>query len=165
MKEVVINGIKYTGITEKFPDDIKYFTDFVVYYDLVLDKCDPGIDTITATAIDINVTNINLIDTTRNLSYEGQYLSGKKILVDFKILFNIKYIAGEGIMDICMEKIELYKCVGIVVPMDVNGSNMEDIVRKGQLSVNPYIESIICQKQDLRELRVTSSIVIDIDFL
>lgn len=164
MREVVIDGVKYTGINDIFPQNIKYFTDFLVNYNLVIGKNDPIIDTITAVSVDINIANVTLIDTTNNLSYEGQYLSGKKILVDFKILFNIKYISAGEYMDICREKIEIYKCISIVVPKKIGNDSIEDLIRRCEFEVNPYIESVICKKLSNNQMRVSSSILMDVQF-
>lgn len=162
--ELVLNGIKYNGISLAFPENIKYFTDFMVNRQLIVDKCKPNINTITASSIQVTISKVSLINTQIKRSFEGQHLSGKKLIVDTQILINTKYIGGEDIIDMYIERILILKHISIVVPAEVNGNKIEDIVRKDKFSITPYVENVLCEKKGSNVIDITASILLNVEF-
>ena len=139
---MITNFIDYIGIDENLPTNIKYFKEDL--FDTVFSKKDETtkIHTIISISVDCKINSIKLVNTSSRTSNEGQRLSGKKLLVEVKLSYRIKYTTDTKERYLCILKTSHTKIIYIVVPKEVNGFKIEDLVRKNKVSVETYVEDL-----------------------
>ena len=165
MEYTLINGIKCSGIASSLPSNIKYFSDSIINSRIIIKSKKPSIDTILSIVANSRVGNIEIIDTPVKVCRDGKVLSGKKIIVELIINTQIKYRAINFGPNICIEECNIIKTVSIVVPEIIDGQKINELIRRKRYGVTSYIEDILGERINERELGVTISILTNIDFI
>lgn len=159
------NKISCTGISDDMPEYVKYFQEINLVEILELPCDKPDIDSLSSVMIAPKVISSKLITTPIALSYEGQNLSGYKLIVQLSLDEKIKYVANQ-----CQRSVHathftnVLKSVFVVVPSEVNGVSVCDLIRTNKYAVTPYVEDIYAVKKDCRTLYKCSIILVDVKF-
>lgn len=162
MVNKAITGI---GISNNLPEKVQYFTEISVTETLSIPLEKPDMENLLSVLVDAEVSSVKLIETPIGKSYEGQNLSGQKLIVEVTLKEKIKYVAAT-----CYQSVhaatydDVMKSVFVVVPQEVNGQNICDLIRKRRYSVTPYIEDIYATMLDSRSLYKCVTLLIDVKF-
>jgi hypothetical protein len=107
------------------PETVKYFQEVNIIENIEIPCNKPDIETISSLLVSPKVSSARLINTPIALSYEGQNLSGYKLIVDLKIDEKLKYVAA-----LCHQPIhgvhysDINKSVFVVVPEEIDGQRV-----------------------------------------
>ncbi|MGL6105710.1 hypothetical protein [Romboutsia sp.] len=158
---MITNFIDYIGIDENLPTNIKYFKEDLL--DTVFSKKDETkeIHTIISTSVDCNVNSIKLVNTSSRTSNEGQKLSGKKLLVEVKLSYRIKYTTNTKETSLYILKTSHTKVIYIVVPREINGFKIEDLVRKNKVSVETFIEDLYVSSRGPNSIYIRTLLLVN----
>ncbi|MGL4798622.1 MAG: hypothetical protein ACRCWY_04365 [Cellulosilyticaceae bacterium] len=157
--------IQGKGIATNLPPTVMYFQEDCFLEDMIIPSQKPDIDDILDITAGCEVIDYNLIDTLTGVSYEGQQLTGEKLVVSVLFKLQVKYV-GEA----CTQTIhaahsnEMMKNVFVVLPPEVGGQRVCDLIRRNKFSINCYIEDFYAKKKDSRTLSAYMTYLVDVKF-
>jgi len=146
MGSIVRGLIDYSGIANKneFPENPTLFKQFTVQEDLEIPCVKPDIEQILRVIAEVVITHTRVITTPVSTSYEGQVLTGKKLIVEGELVQKIEYVADEPTQSVHAAHFTVPFSTYIVLDGDVDECNIVTVV--------PYIEDIYIQQIDKRRL-------------
>ena len=157
-------GLKYTGISDKLPEDLKYFSDKVLSYIITIPKDYLEIDEVLSVIAESTAKEIHLVNTSNNVSFEGRVLAGRKIIVTTVTSIKLKYKAEKLNTINSLNKLKIIRTIPIIVPEKINGENIENLIRREKYSTCIYIEDILLCKISKTQLRLNISLISDLKF-
>lgn len=164
IKSTTMPPIKYNGVSQELPENPKYFTQFSIPETIVIPTQKPDIEHIISVTVDTEIESVRIIDTPCIRSFEGQRLSGKKLVVELKLIEKVLYVADEPTQSAHGAHFEnTFKSVFVIVPKTINGEAIEDLMHHGKLSVTPYIEDIHAEMLDQRTIFKNITMLLDAD--
>lgn len=137
---MVYKNNNYSCLCKEYPEKIKYFKEEWFCENISIPEDKPDIDNICDIFVNPIIKNIILIDTEEGLSNEGQFLSGKKLLVELSIQTKINYVAKEPTQSLFSINYETIRSMFIVVPNEINSKNIKDLFKSSRLIVSPFVE-------------------------
>ena len=123
------------------PKEAKYFKEELVSEILTIPPQKPDIERILDILVWPEVVNIKFIDTPVGMSNEGQYLSGNKLVVEINLKEKVTYVACEPTQSVHAAHYETLKSMFVILPSEIDGKSMCDLVRADRIQVTPYIEA------------------------
>ncbi|MEF9992485.1 MAG: hypothetical protein RSD22_10995 [Romboutsia sp.] len=139
--------IKYIGINENLPTDIKYFKEEIVDGIFLKKEISRPIEEVVSLAVNSKINSIKLINTSVRTSNEGRKLSGKKLLVEVTLSYTVRYTSNTIEKYLYILKNDITKIVYIVVPKEIDDCKIEDFVRKKKVQVQPFIEDLYIENR------------------
>ncbi|GFP74494.1 DUF3794 domain-containing protein [Clostridium fungisolvens] len=166
MDSNVKNLVEGIGIATSFPEDPKYFTQLSIPETLIIPKPKPDMEQLLSVAVEAVVESTKLIETPIALSNEGQNLSGCKLIVEIKLREKVKYVADEPTQTVHAAHYEnVLRSVFIIVPCEVNGQPVRNLLSRKKVVVTPYIEDIYAEMVDARTIFKNITIFVNVKFL
>lgn len=165
MNNIFTTNSNGTSLYNTMPETVKYFQEVNIIENIEIPCNKPDIETISSLLVSPKVSSARLINTPIALSYEGQNLSGYKLIVDLKIDEKLKYVAA-----LCHQPIhgvhysDINKSVFVVVPEEIDGQRVCDLIRKGKYAVTPYVNDVYITKRDCRTVYSCVSLLVDVRF-
>lgn len=157
--------IQGKGVSERIPNYVNYFQEASVLEDMTIPAQKPNIEDLLDVTVACDVIDYNLVETTSGKSYEGQQLSGQKLIVSIMFKLQIKYVAESCSQTIhAAHSNELIKNVFVVVPTTHNGDRICDLIRRNKFSINCYVEDIYAVKKDNRTISNFITYLVDVKF-
>jgi hypothetical protein len=139
-----------------------YFTQEMICEMINIDPKKLDIERILDISVWPEIESMKLINTVRGTSNEGQILSGVSLVVEVKVKEKITYIACEPTQMVQVDYHENLKIINIVVPSEVNGRNIYDLVRSGRISVTPYVEGVKFTKMNSKSINLCMMLLVDV---
>lgn len=165
MANVMNNGVNGIGVSTDMPETVKYFQEVNIVENLVIPEQKPDMAKLSSVMVSPKVVATKLITTPMALSYEGQNLSGYKLIVELSLQEKIKYVAASCDQAIHAAHYDsVMKSVFVVVPETYNGQRVCDLIRKGKFSVTPYVEDIYAIMKDSRNIYKCITLLVDVKF-
>ncbi|EJO5349531.1 hypothetical protein NRP93_003711 [Clostridium botulinum] len=165
MSKIMRNLVEYIGIADTLPTNPKYFKELTVQEDLVIPMQKPDIEQLVGVIVEAEVISTRLVETKKGVSDEGQNLSGCKLIIGLKLHEKVKYVADEPTQSVHVAEYESkYKSVFVVVPCEIDGTDVCEIVRKNKINVNVYIEDIYTEMVDCRNIFENITLLVDVVF-
>jgi hypothetical protein len=162
LKSLMMPPIKFNGVSQELPENPKYFTQISIPETIVIPTQKPDMEHIISVTVDTEIESIRIIDTPCIRSYEGQLLSGKKLIVELKLIEKVIYVANEPTQSAHGAHFDnTFKSVFIIVPKKINGEAIEDLLHNGKLVVTPYIEDIHAEMLDERTIFKNITMLLD----
>ncbi len=144
---MISNLIDYIGIDKDLPKGIKYFKEELFSNVISNSNLSKPIENIISASVDCNINSVKLINTQVRTSNEGQKLTGKKLLVEINILYRIKYLSDSKEKYLYILKERSTKVMYIVLPKTIDDCKIEDLVRRGKIKVECYVEDLYVDKR------------------
>ncbi|MCY6958955.1 hypothetical protein [Clostridium brassicae] len=165
MAKIMRNLVEYIGIADTLPTSPKYFKELTVQENLVIPMQKPDIEQLLGVMVEAEVISTRVVETEKGISDEGQKLSGCKLIIELKLHEKVKYVADEPTQSVHVAEYESqYKSVFIVVPCEIDGTDVCELVRRNKMSVNVYIEDIYAEMIDCRNIFKNVTIFVDAVF-
>lgn len=165
MASVVRDLVEGIGITPfaELPTNLHYFTQIAVQETVELPGPKPDIEQLLSVMVDAEIISKRLIKTPISTSYEGQHLTGYKLIIELKLKQKIKYVADEPTQSVHAAHFEkLLSSIFIVVPETINNIPIETLVKNDRLVITPYIEDIYAALISCRKIFKNIVLLIDI---
>lgn len=162
MKQERVNG---KGISPIFPELVTYFKEASVMEDVMIPPQKPDLEDLVDLSVVAEIVDFKLIDTDKAVSYEGQHLSGQKLLVSILFKLQMKYVAGSCEQTVHVSHSnEIMQNAFIIVPEALNGERICDVIRKNKYALSCYVEDVYGMKLDERTIRAFITYLVDIRF-
>lgn len=157
--------VKAAGIAPELPEDPKYFTQLSIPETLKIPEAKPDIEQLVSVTVEAEIASMRLVDTPCMKSYEGQLLSGKKLVMELKLIEKVTYVADEPTQPVHAAHFENnMMSVFVVVPQRVDNTPIENLLKFNKIIVTPYIEDIYAVQKDKRTIFKNITIMIDVIF-
>ncbi|HEX9061049.1 MAG TPA: hypothetical protein VF941_12790 [Clostridia bacterium] len=124
------------------PENTKFFTQFCTAESLTLPETLPDIENIVSCVVDPEILSIKTINTMKGLSYEGQYLTGKKAVIELRLKQKILYVAKSSTQSVHILENDFFQSVYIVVPCKIEGTDIEYLIKFKYLKPEIEVEDI-----------------------
>lgn len=144
--------------------DIKYFKEEEMSEVLKIPCQKPDMENILSVLVSTEVENIRLVDTEIGKSNEGQVLTGKKLVVELRIKEKVTYVADEITQSVHAAHYEHLKSFFVIVPNEIKGNDVCDLVRSNRVTVTPFVEAVQVRMLDARTICKCLLIFIDVKF-
>lgn len=151
--------------TDYLPTNICYFFegDFTEIIDLK--NIENNIDTLISVSAFIDVIDYKLTKYNKSNAYSGISLPNNKLIVELNLIRHIKYTTDTKIsMSSILTLDNLTKVISIGVPNKIDNIPIEDIIRRGELTITPYIENVFFKKVLNKNILICVSTIINIKF-
>lgn len=159
------NLVVTNGTAEQLPENPKYFTQFSIPEILTIPDRKPDMEQLVSVTVDTEIIDIHLIDTPCIKSYEGQLLSGKKLIIELKLKEIITYVADKPNQSTHAAHFDrTLKSVFVIVPKQIGGIPIETLLKQKKVVVTPYIEDIFAMQRDERTVFKNITMLIDVTF-
>lgn len=153
------------GVADRLPAAVTYFKETCLMEDLTIPCQKPNIEDLLDINVSCDIADYKLIETTHAVSYEGQYLSGYKLIVSVRFRIQVKYVAQSCAQTIHAAHFDdVMKNVFIIVPETYNGARVCDLIRKNKFAINCYVEDIYATMKDVRTVATGITFLVDTKF-
>lgn len=144
MASIVDNLIEVYGIADMYPACSRAFKQFQVQEMLCIPSQKPDMEQILSVYAKIEITQTAVIETSAGISYEGQVLTGKKLLVEGKIHQKIQYVADDPVQSV--------HAAHFTIPFSSYIVLGEYFSCKAEYKVEGYIEDIFIKQLGMRKM-------------
>lgn len=110
------------------------------------------------------ILDYSIVETPKGLSYEGQYMSGYKLLVDVALNEKLTYISSTEEQTIHAVQYTQFKSICIMLPESVNQKDTAPIIQSGLFSLHPSIEGIHTKILDSRTVQKCGLLLVHLNF-
>lgn len=156
-------SVKVIGVAKELPKDPKYFTEISIPETVKIPDVKPDIEQLVQVIVEVEIMSMRVVDTPCLKSFEGQMLSGKKLILELKLKEKIVYVADEASQPVhAAHYEEVMKSVFIIVPKYVDGKAIDLLLKAGKVRVTPYIEDIYAEQKDKRTVFKNITLLIDV---
>ncbi|AOR23340.1 hypothetical protein [Clostridium taeniosporum] len=146
------------------PTTAKYFKEEIFSEILTIPEQKPDMERILKVLVSPEIVDINLVETEVGYSNEGQNLTGYKLVVELNIKEKITYVANEKTQSVHAAHFENMKSIFVVIPKEINGQDVCELVRANRISVTPYIEAAKATMLDCRRIHKCVMLFVDVKF-
>lgn len=144
------------------PKEATYFKEEIVSEILTIPPQKPDMERILDILVWPEIANIKLIETPVGMSNEGQYLSGYKLIVEVNLKEKVTYVACEPTQSVHAAHFETLKSMFVILPKEINGRDVCDLVRADRIQVTPYIEATKFRMLDCRIIHKCVMLFLDV---
>lgn len=146
------------------PKTSLYFKEEEISEILTIPSKKPDMENILSIIVSPEVENMRVIETEVGRSNEGQYLTGRKLVIELRIKEKITYVADEQTQSVHAAHYESLKSFFVIIPNEINGHDVCDLLRANRVNVNPHIETVHKRMLDKRTIFKCVLLFIDVKF-
>jgi ferredoxin-fold anticodon binding domain-containing protein len=155
--------VKTVGVAKELPKNPKYFTEISIPEVVKIPVQKPDIEQLAQVIVEAEIMSMRVVDTPCTKSFEGQMLSGKKLILELKLIEKIVYVADEPSQPVhAAHYEEVMRSAFVIVPKAVDGISIETLLKAGKVRVTPYIEDIYAEQKDKRTVFKNITLLIDV---
>lgn len=157
--------VRTLGVSRELPEKPLYFTEISIPEIVKIPVQKPDMEQLIAVTVEPEILSMRVINTECAKSYEGQLLSGKKLVMELKLKQKIIYVADEVTQpEHAAHYEEVLRSVFVIVPKYVNNIPIERLLKAKKVIVTPYIEDIYAEQKDKRTIFKNITLLIDVTF-
>ncbi|MEG0013668.1 MAG: hypothetical protein RR324_02405 [Cellulosilyticaceae bacterium] len=108
------------------------------------------------------VMSMNVIETPKGVSHEGQKLTGIKLSIELNVKSKLTYVADEPTQSAHAAHYETLKSVFVVLPEQVGDKKICELIRADRIVVIPYVESVCARMLDARAVYQGVMLFVDV---
>ncbi|AOR24020.1 DUF3794 domain-containing protein [Clostridium taeniosporum] len=146
------------------PKEATYFKEEEISEILTIPCEKPDIENILSVIVSPEIEDLRIVETEVGKSNEGQVLTGSKLVIELRLKEKITYVADEPTQSVHAAHYENLKSFFVIVPNEIDGHNVCDLLRANRISVNSYVESVHTRKLDCRNIFKCILLFIDVKF-
>ncbi|MEG0318558.1 MAG: hypothetical protein RR448_00540 [Niameybacter sp.] len=145
------------------PTEAMYFKEEIVCEVLSIPLQKPDMERMLDVMIWPEIVHVSLVDTPKGRSYEGQNLSGLKLVAEVNLKEKVTYVANEPKQSAHAAYYETLKSVFVVLPeKSPNGTDICELFRANRLTVCAYVEDVCARMLDSRTIHQCVMLFVDI---
>jgi hypothetical protein len=153
MASVVKGLIDFNGLADQFPVKPVNFKQFSVQENLSIPEVKPDVEQIVSVFARVKINSTIVIKTPIATSFEGQILTGFKLIVEGVLEQKIEYVADEPTQSVHAAHFNVPFSTFIILP--------KDFIIGTPITVTGYIEDIFVELLDKRSLFKNVTILLD----
>lgn len=144
------------------PAKAKYFKEELLDDILVIPEQKPNMERVLDIVAWAEVEDFKLIETEVGYSYEGQRLTGEKLVAEIKVKEKVTYVADVPEQSGHAAHYEKLKSVFVILPEKIGDRYTCDLIRANRVQVTPYIEDICYRQLNEREIHRCLMLFVDV---
>lgn len=144
------------------PKESSYFKEDMVCEILSIPAQKPDMERVLDVMVWPEIVDMKLVETPKGRSFEGQYLSGAKLVVELNLKEKVTYVANEPTQSAHAAHYETLKSLFVILPETVNGKKTCDLFRANRVTVTPYIEDVCARMLDSRTIHKCVMVFLDV---
>jgi len=157
------DAITTLGVAKELPEHPVYFTEISILETLKIPSQKPDIEQVLSIIVEPEIISMRIADTICAKSYEGQLLSGKKLIMELKLKEKVVYVADETTQPAHAAHYEdVLRSVFVIVPKAIDNIPIERLLKSNKIIVYPYIEDIYVEQKDNRTIFKNITMLIDV---
>lgn len=165
MAKITRNLVELIGIADSLPENPVYFKEVAIPETVTIPCQKPDIEQLLAVMVEPEIVSVRLVETPIAVSDEGQNLSGCKLVIELRLRQKIKYVADEPTQSVHVAEFEnVFKSIFVVVPCEIDGMRVCDLIRRNRVNVTPFIEDIFAQMRDKRRVFKNITLFVNVTF-
>lgn len=165
MAKIIKDLVEYIGISDTLPANPLYFKEISIPETVTIPPQKPDIEQLLAVMIEPEIVSVRLIETPVGVSNESQNLSGCKLVMELRLHQKVKYVADEPCQSVHVAEFEsVFKSIFVVIPCEVNGVKVCELMRKNKVIIKPYIEDIFAKMMDERTVFKNTTLFLNVTF-
>lgn len=146
------SSIHKIGLSKCNTNNLQYFSQILVSNKSYLSDKLPDINQILSILIEPEIIHTSISNTIQSISNEGQYLSGKKLIITMKLKQKILYSSNDEFQSVHVIETDFLNNGFIVIPNKINGTDPTYLLNLEMLKVKVHIEDIILHSLDCRTI-------------
>lgn len=144
------------------PEEALYFKEEMVCEILSIPPQKPDMERLLDVMVWPEVVSMNLVETQKGRSYEGQNLAGNKLVIEVNLKEKVTYVAHRPTQDVCAVHYETLKSIFVILPEKINGRKICDLHKSKRLIVTPYVEDVCARMIDTRTIHKCVMLFVDV---
>ncbi|MGL5380750.1 hypothetical protein [Clostridium sp.] len=144
------------------PADPKYFKEEAICEVLTIPCQKPDMERPLEVIVWAEIENIRTVETEQGVSVEGQKLSGTKLVVEVRLKEKLTYVANEATQTVHAAHYETLKSMFVIVPSELNGKPICNLLKSQRLRVIPYVEDVTWRMLDCRNIHKCVMLFLDV---
>ncbi|MGL6174801.1 MAG: hypothetical protein ACRC1P_09390 [Cellulosilyticaceae bacterium] len=144
------------------PTEPKYFKEEMICETVMIPMGKPRVGQLLDIMVWPEVIDIKLLETPKGKSYEGNCLTGNKLLVQLLLKEKIAYISEDTGQNTYIMPREVLKSVYVTLPEYIDEKRVSDLVRGEKMKVTAYIEDVGARVIDRRNIYKFIMILVDV---
>lgn len=144
MKSIMEDLTLVYGITSMFPHGSRAFKQLQIQDIMEIPKQKPDVNQIVSIFVKVDIVKTHIIATTMGESYEGQVLSGRKLMVEGKMHQKLEYIADLADQPIHAAHFSIPFSTFIVLGKEIDCYS--------EFDVTGYVEDVYVRRLDNRKI-------------
>ena len=161
MASTVKGLIEFSGLADQFPVAPVNFKQLSVQETLTIPVAKPDVEQIVSVSAEIVITNTRVVKTpgtttTPAISFEGQILTGYKLIVEGVVCQKVEYVADEPTQSVHAAHFNVPFSSFIILPAD--------FVIGTPITVTGYIEDIFVELLGKRTIFKNVTVLLDAQF-
>lgn len=156
MRHFEVDFIKKIGLSTPLNMNQKYFSFFESKEIIKITNEYPMINNLVSIIIEHEIVSKKAINTIHGCSSEGNYYTGKKIVIHLKLKQKILYTTKNNSLHLLTN--EFYDSVSIVIPTTIKGTDPQELIDYELIKPEIYISEIILKK--INDYSILSNIYI-----
>lgn len=144
------------------PKKSEFFKEEVICEILSIPPQKPDMERLLDVMVWPEVVNISLVDTPKGRSYEGQYLTGVKLVVEINLKEKVTYVANEPTQKAHAAHFETLKSMFVILPEYYDDKKVCDLIRAKHIAVTPYVEDVCARMLDTRTVHKCVMLFLDV---
>lgn len=157
-----MNIRKETHIEGILPKKTEYFKEELVDDVLTIPFKKPNIERVLDVVCVAEIESYKLIETDIGSSYEGQNLTGQKLVIEVLIKEKVTYVADELSQSAHAAHYEKLKSIFVVLPEMYENHYICDLIRAHRINITPYIEGVCYRQLDERKIHRCLMLFVDV---
>ncbi len=147
----------------KLPKEVENFKEELICEILPIPKQKPDIKNVIDVMVWPEITKYKLIKTQKGYSNEGKKLDGHKLVVEVKLKEKLTYVADECTNAIHGVHYNTIKSVELVLPEEIDGEKVCELVKLNKLNIIPYLEEVFVRKLDCRNAHKCVMLLLNVE--
>lgn len=147
---------------EEYLQKTDYFKEEMVCEILSIPQQKPTMERLLDVMVWPEVVDIQLVKTPIGRSFEGQYLSGAKLIVEINLKEKLTYVANEPTQSAHSAHYETLKSMFVILPEYVNDKDIFSLLRANRITVTPYVEDVCARMLDGRTVHKCVMLFLDV---
>lgn len=144
------------------PTQADYFKEEMICEILSIPPGKPDMERLLDVMVWPEVVSTNLIETPKGRSFEGQYLSGVKLVVEVNLKEKLTYVANEPTQKAHASHYETLKSVFVILPEEIDGKKTCELYRANRITVTAYVEEVCARMLDTRTVHKCVMLFVDV---
>lgn len=148
-----------------FPENIKYFKEFDINHNIDLNCINKMIYRIISISSTATIGDVEVVKKVINIVNDMGSYKACKLAVEVKVSELIKYIAYEKSNELEVMKNQEVKNIFITIPIEHDGENAIDLLRKRKIKVIPYIEDVYSVLGEKNNININLAVFVNVEFI
>lgn len=165
MNNTTSNSFLCDNYVEDFPQNAKYFTEFIVDDFIDISKFNDDVKSVLSIKSNVSIQETHLCKDIIDIKYDDHIIQGMLLRTTLKLSFQIKYIGGTDGRSVYVKTTKFLKTMYISIPTTIGDCSILNLYRKNKISSHAYVEDIQTSGISNQKIHFSLAGLININFI